>query len=141
MPVRLGGVENHEEEVRALADGYHLPSPSLSLGGALDDSRQIQELNLRVVVMDDARNTSQRCELVRCRLGVRARELRQQRGLSHGGEPNQSNSTWEIRDRNGINVSEGVRELLESIDRDAGRREGDRSIEGSGPISPSLPSP
>mmetsp|Transcript_25041 Transcript_25041/g.63042 ORF Transcript_25041/g.63042 Transcript_25041/m.63042 type:complete len:213 (+) Transcript_25041:615-1253(+) len=48
--------------------GAHLPPAALARRRALDDSRQIQQLDLGVVVVDDARDARERRELVRRRL-------------------------------------------------------------------------
>ena len=58
MAVRLGGVEDHEEKVGALADGDDLPAPALSLSCPFDNTGQIQKLDLRVVVVNHPRNAS-----------------------------------------------------------------------------------
>mmetsp|Transcript_8795 Transcript_8795/g.21739 ORF Transcript_8795/g.21739 Transcript_8795/m.21739 type:complete len:274 (-) Transcript_8795:304-1125(-) len=83
VPVRLGRVQDHEEQVGALADGDDLPASPLALRRPLDDTRQVQQLDLRVVVVNHARDAGQGGELVRSRLRVRPRELREQRRLSH----------------------------------------------------------
>jgi hypothetical protein len=69
-----------------LAGAAHLPSSTLALCCPLNDTRQIQQLYLGVVVMDDTRDACQRGELIRSCLRVCARELSQQRGLSHRGK-------------------------------------------------------
>ena len=66
-----------------------MPPPTLPLARALDDPGEVQQLYLRVVVVDDAGDARQRRELVRRHLAVRPREFREQRGLPHGREPDE----------------------------------------------------
>lgn len=64
----------------------HLPSSALALCCSLNDTGQIQQLDLGVVVVDDTRDACQRGELIRSCLRVCACELGQQGGLSNRGE-------------------------------------------------------
>jgi len=50
---------------RALACATHLPTSPLALGRALDDPREVEQLNAAVLVIDHTRNAGERRELVR----------------------------------------------------------------------------
>jgi hypothetical protein len=60
----------------------HLPSPTLALRCSLNDSRQIQQLDLCVIVVDDAGNARERCELVCSCFRLCASKDGQQGGLA-----------------------------------------------------------
>jgi hypothetical protein len=72
--VRLGGVEHHEDQVGGFGDGNDLPPATLALRGPLDDSGQIEQLDLGALVVDYAGDTGERREFVRRRLALRPRE-------------------------------------------------------------------
>lgn len=84
---RAGGVEDHQEQVGRLAHRNDLAPAPPPLRRALDDARQVQQLDLGVPVVDDARNAGQGRELVGGRLGLRAREGGEERGFADRGKP------------------------------------------------------
>ena len=86
---RLGRVQDHQDEVGGLGDRDHLAASAFALGGALDDPGKVEQLDLRVVVMDHAGDARERGELVRGGFGVRAGSQSQQRGLPHRGKSDQ----------------------------------------------------
>ena len=64
----------------------HVPTADLSpaalaLGGTLDDPRQVEQLDVGAVVLDDARDAGERGELVAGALRLRLRQRAQQRRL------------------------------------------------------------
>mmetsp|Transcript_8907 Transcript_8907/g.21477 ORF Transcript_8907/g.21477 Transcript_8907/m.21477 type:complete len:326 (+) Transcript_8907:385-1362(+) len=92
MAGALGCVEDHEDEVGALCHGDDLPTAAFALGGALDDSRKVEQLDLGVVVVDDPGDASERRELVGRGLGLCPGELGQQRRLADGREANEGHA-------------------------------------------------
>mmetsp|Transcript_9571 Transcript_9571/g.23022 ORF Transcript_9571/g.23022 Transcript_9571/m.23022 type:complete len:257 (-) Transcript_9571:385-1155(-) len=60
----LEAVEHDDDEVARPRRGDDLPPAALPVLGALDDPRQVQQLDLRASVSDDARDARQRRELV-----------------------------------------------------------------------------
>jgi hypothetical protein len=79
-------VQDHQQQVGRLAHGDDLPAAPLAVGGALDDAGQVEQLDLGVVVADDARDARERRELVGRRLGGRSGQDGQQGGLADRGE-------------------------------------------------------
>lgn len=61
---RLQHIQHHEDQVACSSHCDDLPTSTLAVFGALDDSRQIQQLDLRAFVFDTAGDGRQRCELV-----------------------------------------------------------------------------
>jgi hypothetical protein len=72
----------------------HLPAAALALRGALDDTRQVQQLDLGVVVVDDAGDACEGGELVRRGLRLCACQLGQQRRLADRGEACGQGGAW-----------------------------------------------
>ena len=70
----------------ALPYGKYLAAPPLALRGPLDDPWQIQQLDLGLVVVDDAGDAGQGGELVRRYLRLRPGEQAEQGRLAHGWE-------------------------------------------------------
>lgn len=82
----LRRVQHHDDQVRRARHRNHLPAAALALARTLNDARQIQQLNVCTAVLYDTGDARQSGELVGRdgRLGLG--ELRQDRGLAHGGE-------------------------------------------------------
>eukprot|EP00962_Isochrysis_galbana_P030560 scaffold9920_cov122-Isochrysis_galbana.AAC.1 len=78
-------------ERRAHRRHAHLPPPALALGGALDDSRQVQQLDPAVLVVDHARDAGERGELIRRGLRLGAGEGGQDGRLAHRREADERN--------------------------------------------------
>mmetsp|Transcript_4798 Transcript_4798/g.7189 ORF Transcript_4798/g.7189 Transcript_4798/m.7189 type:complete len:284 (-) Transcript_4798:367-1218(-) len=74
----LGGVQHHEHQVGRLGHCNHLAPPPLAMGRPLDDPRQIQQLDPRVVVVHVARNTGECSELISCSFRFCVCEMAQQ---------------------------------------------------------------
>jgi len=83
---RLEGVQHHQDEVGALGARDHLAPASLTLRSPLDDPRQVEQLDLGALVVDDAGDARERGELVPGGLGLGAREKREEGRLAHGRE-------------------------------------------------------
>lgn len=66
----LGRVQHHEDEIARLGGRNDLATAALALGGALDDTRQIEQLNLGAAVLEHTGNGRQRREGVRGGLGL-----------------------------------------------------------------------
>lgn len=66
MCPRFSSVQNHQQQICRLAHGNDLTTTTFTLRGTLNNTWQIQELNLGVVVVNDTRNTCQCCELIGC---------------------------------------------------------------------------
>lgn len=64
----------------------HLPSPTLALCSTLNDTRQIEKLDLGIVVVDDTRDACKGGELISSCLRLGAGKLVQKRRLSHRWE-------------------------------------------------------
>ena len=62
----LSRLNNQQNHIWILSDCDNLPSSTLSVSSALDDTRQIQELDFCVVVVDYTWNAGQGCEFVGC---------------------------------------------------------------------------
>ena len=60
----LEAVEDDEDEVAGARGADHLPAAALAVLGALDDPGQVQQLDLRAAVPDDAGDARERGELV-----------------------------------------------------------------------------
>mmetsp|Transcript_41870 Transcript_41870/g.132018 ORF Transcript_41870/g.132018 Transcript_41870/m.132018 type:complete len:293 (+) Transcript_41870:287-1165(+) len=88
----LAGIQDHKDQRARSRRADHSLAPSLAVLGPLDDTREIQQLDLSSLVPDDARDTGQGRELVGSRLRVRPRHLRQQRRLADRGEADQTHS-------------------------------------------------
>lgn len=56
---------------------------TFALGGPLNDTRQIEQLDFGIVVVDDTRNAREGCEFVGSRFALGASEVRQQGGLAN----------------------------------------------------------
>jgi len=56
MNIWLGGVQHHENQVGGTGHSDDLATTPLALGSTLDDSWQIQQLDIGALVLDDARN-------------------------------------------------------------------------------------
>ena len=69
-----------------------LPPSPLTLRSPLDDTRQIQNLDLGAPILQHTRDSRQRGERVGCGFGLGPRDLAQEGGLSDGGKPNQGHS-------------------------------------------------
>mmetsp|Transcript_12153 Transcript_12153/g.30665 ORF Transcript_12153/g.30665 Transcript_12153/m.30665 type:complete len:417 (+) Transcript_12153:144-1394(+) len=82
----LQAVQHDDDQVARARGGDDLPAAALAVLGALDDSRQVQQLDLGASVADDTRDTCERGELVRRHLGECPRELVQQSGFADRGE-------------------------------------------------------
>lgn len=67
----------------------NLTTTTLTLRGTLDNTGQIQNLNLSTAILQDTGDSSQRGEAVRCSLTLGFRDLREESGLSDGRESDQ----------------------------------------------------
>eukprot|EP00968_Pinguiococcus_pyrenoidosus_P000367 scaffold24_cov245-Pinguiococcus_pyrenoidosus.AAC.19 len=88
----LGRVQHDEDEVARSRRADDLATSALAVSRALDDPRQVQDLDLRAAIVQGARDGRQRGELVSGRLGERAGEGRHERRLAHRGESHQSHA-------------------------------------------------
>jgi hypothetical protein len=66
---RTSGVQDDYYQVASTRYGDDLPTPTLPVFGTLDDTRQVQQLDLGALVLQHARNASQGRELVSCDFG------------------------------------------------------------------------
>ena len=82
----LGRLQHHQDHVRVLRHCDHLLSSALAVGRALDDSRQVEQLDLGVVVVDDSGDAGQCSKLVGCGERGGVGDAGEQRGFSDGGE-------------------------------------------------------
>lgn len=73
----LAGVQHHQHEVGALCHGNHLSSTSPPVSSALDDSRQVEQLDLGALVVHVSGDARQRRELVGCSLALSPSQVRQ----------------------------------------------------------------
>lgn len=109
--VGLGGVQHHQHQISGAGYGNDLTTTPLALGSALDDSGQIQQLDIGTLILNDARNAGQSGELIVCcrnetvklkcetllggvwhaltRLRFRFGQSGQHCGLAHGGKANE----------------------------------------------------
>lgn len=67
----------------------NLTTTTLTLRGTLDNTGQIQNLNLSTAILQDTGDSSQRGEAVRCSLTLGFRDLREESRLSDGWESDQ----------------------------------------------------
>lgn len=74
---RLQDVQHHEDQVAGAGHGDDLPSATLAVLRALDDSGQVEQLDLRPLVLDAAGHGGERCEFVRGHLRVHAGQVRE----------------------------------------------------------------
>jgi len=91
MPLQplLRRIQYHEHEISAPGDGDHLLTTPLALSSALNDSGQIEHLDLRPLVHEVTGNARERRELIISRYTLSVGDLIQQTGLAHTGETNQ----------------------------------------------------
>lgn len=66
MDIWLGGVQHHEHQIGSTRHGDDLATTPLALGGALNDTRQVQQLYVGALVLDHTRNAGQGGELIVC---------------------------------------------------------------------------
>eukprot|EP00966_Prymnesium_polylepis_P156202 3608793-Prymnesium_polylepis.1 len=83
------GVDDDQDEVGGAGDGDDLAAAALALGRALDDPRQVEQLDPRVLVVDDPRYARERRELIRGALRLGAGEGREDGRLADGREADQ----------------------------------------------------
>mmetsp|Transcript_102463 Transcript_102463/g.306074 ORF Transcript_102463/g.306074 Transcript_102463/m.306074 type:complete len:296 (+) Transcript_102463:340-1227(+) len=83
---RLHHVQDDEDEAAAHRGADDLLSAALAILGPLDDAREVEQLYLGALVVEDAGHACEGRELVGGDLALLARHLVQQRGLAHGGE-------------------------------------------------------
>ena len=110
----LARVQDDQNEVRRPRDRDDLLAPALAVGRALDDARQIQQLDLRVVVEDVAGDARQRREFVARGLALRARQRGQQARLADGGEADEGHAAVaRLLDVEAVAAAAGRRLLLQ----------------------------
>ena len=60
----LGRVQHHKNEIAGLGGRDDLPSSALALGGTLDDTGKIEQLDLGAAVLEHTGNRGQGCECI-----------------------------------------------------------------------------
>eukprot|EP00166_Cyanidium_caldarium_P005988 ctg_769.g371 len=83
---RFGGVEHDQNEVAGTCHGDDLTAAAASLLGALDDTRQVDQLNLGAAVIDIGGYGGERGKLVRGHFAFGLGELAEQGRFAHGRE-------------------------------------------------------
>lgn len=71
----LQAIQHHKNEVTGSRHCYHLPTTTLAILGTLNDSGQIQQLDLGALVFNAAGHRRERGELVSRHLGVNASQI------------------------------------------------------------------
>jgi len=72
---RFQAIQHHEDKVTGACNGDHLTTTTLAILGALNDTGQIQQLDLGALVLDAAGHSGQSCELVGRHFGVNASQI------------------------------------------------------------------
>src|SRR6266566_1653833 len=88
--VRLEDVDHQQDEVAPAGDGQDLLPAAAALGGAADQPRHVEDLDLRAAVLEQARDDVERGEVVRRDGARRIRDLIEQRRLADGREADQT---------------------------------------------------
>lgn len=73
-------------EITYLRSRDNLPTTTLALRSALDDTRQIENLDLRTSILEHTRNGSERGERVGCNFGLGLGDLRKESRFTDRGE-------------------------------------------------------
>mmetsp|Transcript_18220 Transcript_18220/g.48951 ORF Transcript_18220/g.48951 Transcript_18220/m.48951 type:complete len:203 (+) Transcript_18220:720-1328(+) len=92
MDQGLHHVEDDQDETATHRDSDHLLASAFAVLGALDDPRQVEQLNLGSFVKENARHAGQRRELVGRDQALLTCHLVQERGLPNGRETHQADS-------------------------------------------------
>lgn len=88
----LGCFNHHQHHIGVLCHCNDLSSLALALRGTLDNPRKIQKLNFGIIIMDDAWDAGESCELVGCTEGGRIGDAREEGGLADRRETDHTNS-------------------------------------------------
>jgi hypothetical protein len=72
-------LKHNQEQIRGFRDSKDLSTVSFAVGGTLDDSRKIEQLQLAVVVVQDTGDAGQSRELGRIYFRLSVRKLAEHR--------------------------------------------------------------
>eukprot|EP00053_Salpingoeca_punica_P020781 m.212348 g.212348 ORF g.212348 m.212348 type:complete len:417 (+) comp20083_c0_seq1:2736-3986(+) len=92
VPQRLQHVQHNEDEVASPRDCNDLATTTFAVLGTLNDTRQVEELDLGALVADDTRHRRQRGELVGSHLRVHTSKVGQQRRFADRWEPDKADT-------------------------------------------------
>lgn len=88
----LSSFQDHQNHIRILRHSNNLLSSTLAVSSPFDNTGQIQQLNLGVVVVDHTRDAGQCGELVGSSEGGCVSDAGEQGGLTDGGEADHAHS-------------------------------------------------
>lgn len=89
---RLDDIKHDQNASARAGDTDDLSTATLAVLGPLNNSRQIEQLDVGALVVVDTRDASERCELVVSGFGVGAGELAEKSGLSDGREADEADT-------------------------------------------------
>src|SRR6266536_280276 len=85
-------IKNNKNQMTSLRNSNHLSTSTLSVLSTLNNTRQIQHLNLRPIVLHLSRNRCQSREFVCCSLGMLSCEPTHESAFPYRGKPNKSHT-------------------------------------------------
>ena len=86
-------VEDHQNKICGLSNRDNLSSTTFTIGGALNNSRQIKQLHFSIVNEKFARDARECGEFVRSSLRLLLSDKVEEGGLADGGEPDHGNAS------------------------------------------------
>mmetsp|Transcript_1625 Transcript_1625/g.1734 ORF Transcript_1625/g.1734 Transcript_1625/m.1734 type:complete len:217 (-) Transcript_1625:145-795(-) len=90
----LSDIQNHQNKIGTLSNGYDLTTTTLSLSSTFNNTRKIEQLDISVINFENSRDTSQGCKFVSGALRFRCRDSRQYSGFSYTRKTNHYNPSF-----------------------------------------------